>query len=240
MKISLIILASILISCNGLPYKDDTAGDSIDSPYSPINLEKLRKLMKTGSEAHKIPVLDPFKLKQFVYQINEESIIEAHGFLRNLMINNLSTFNVIKADLNLVGVKVNLHLSWDSIKFVTDYTLKGTLMKFLSIYGFGDINANVKGLDLNMTMSLSVRDDDIYVRSFESAIKLKELDLTITGLFYDEEISRIISLVVSDITPQLIDDYQSEITQKFNTLATNLLNNFLKGLNLMSLEYLLS
>ncbi|XP_035731097.1 uncharacterized protein LOC118445539 [Vespa mandarinia] len=240
MKISLIILTSILISCNGLPYRDDTEEDSIVSPYSPINLEKLRKLMKTGNETLKIPVLDPFKLKQYVYQIKEDHIVEAHGFLRNLKINDLSTFNVIKADINLVGVQVNIHLSWDSIKFVTDYTLKGTLIELLSIYGFGDIKANVKGLDLNMTMSFSVKDDEIYVRSFDSAIKLKGLDFTITGLFYDKGISRIVSLIVSDMTPKLIDDYQSEITKKFNTYATNFLNNFLKGLNLMSLSFLSS
>ncbi|KAL2712990.1 hypothetical protein V1478_017581 [Vespula squamosa] len=238
MKILLIILAIILISCHGLAYGGDT-GDSIITTYSKI-VDKFRDLMKNGNATLGIPVLDPFKLKQYVYQIDEDRIVKAQGFLTSLQVDELSTFKVIKEDFNLIGIKVNLHFLWDSIKLVTEYTLDGILMDFLSIYGFGDIKANVKGLDIDVKMSFSIRDGNVYVRSFESAIKLKELDLNITGLFYDEEISRVASFIISDMTPQLIEDYQVEITKKFNTIVTDTINDFVKNKSVMDLISLLT
>ncbi|KAL2743660.1 uncharacterized protein V1477_008100 [Vespula maculifrons] len=232
MKILLIILATILISCHGLAYGGDT-GDSIITTYSTITMDKFKKLMKNGNKTLGIPVLDPFELKRYMYQIDEKHIVKAEGILRFFEVDELSNFKVIKADFNLIGIEINLHLLWDTIKLVTNYSFEGILMDFLTIYGFGAVKANVKGLDIAVNMSLSTRDDNIYVYSFESAIKLKELDLNITGLFYDKEISRIASLIISDMTPQLIEDYQVEVTKKFNTLVTNFINNFLKNKKLL-------
>nr|XP_050854622.1 uncharacterized protein LOC127065810 [Vespula vulgaris] len=239
MKILLIILATILISCHGLAYGGDT-GDSIITTYSTITMDKFKKLMKNGNETLGIPVLDPFELKRYMYQIDEKHIVKAEGILRFFEVDELSNFKVIKADFNLIGIEINLHLLWDTIKLVTNYSFEGILMDFLTIYGFGAVKANVKGLDIAVNMSLSTRDDNIYVYSFESAIKLKELDLNITGLFYDKEISRIASVIISDMTPQLIEDYQVEVTKKFNTLVTNFINDFLKNKSWMDLISILS
>ncbi|KAI4497087.1 hypothetical protein M0802_007833 [Mischocyttarus mexicanus] len=229
MKIVFLILTTIFISCHGFVYNYTKAEESNPDTYTAIAVDKFREIMKTGNSTLGIPVLDPFKLHQLAYKLEEEGFIEARGYLRNLRVDKLSTFKALKADFNLIGVKTNLHLVWDSIKLVTNYSVTGTLGNLLSIYGLGDIDATAKGLDVEVTMGLSVRDGNLYVKSFESKIKLEALDIKITGLFFDEEISETISSVLSDMVPQLIDDYQKELTGKLNSLATSSINVLLKG-----------
>lgn len=48
-----------------------------------------------------------------------------------------------------------------------------------------------------------------------------------TGLFDDEELSELLSAVISDMVPQLIDDYQDMITEKLNAAIAQVLNDFL-------------
>ncbi|KAK2577035.1 hypothetical protein KPH14_011993 [Odynerus spinipes] len=216
MKLFLLILGSFVISCNGMMYGGDT-GESFLSLYTAIAVDKFREIMKTGNATLGIPVLDPFELDQYALEVKEEGLADIRGLLRNLKADGLANFTVIKADFSIIGVKVNLHLFWDTIKLFTEYSLKGTLASTLSVYGLGDVTANVRGLDVDVQLSLSVRDEKPYVRTFKSEIKLKELDLKVTGLFYDQEISKIVSTIVSDMVPQLIDDYQVELTTRVNT-----------------------
>ncbi|XP_015181385.1 PREDICTED: uncharacterized protein LOC107069001 [Polistes dominula] len=240
MKTVFIILATIFVSCHGFVYKVDAQESNIET-YDEIPVDKLREIMRNGSSALGIPVLDPFKLRQTEYIIREKGFLEAQGYLRNMQADNLSNFVAIKADYTIIGLKINLHLKWDSIKLVTDYSIIGNLGDMLSIYGLGEIDATAQGLELNVTMGLSIKDNgDLFVRSFESGIKLKALDIKITGLFHDEPVSKIVSTILSDMIPQLIDDYQQELTGKFNTLATNTINKLLKGKTLWDLISIIS
>lgn len=48
-----------------------------------------------------------------------------------------------------------------------------------------------------------------------------------TGIFEDEELSKLVSTIISDIVPEFINDYQDVITEKLNSIITEILNDFL-------------
>ncbi|KAI4497089.1 hypothetical protein M0802_007835 [Mischocyttarus mexicanus] len=237
MKIVLFMsLVTILVSCHGLIYGGDT-GKSYFDVYTAIVVENFRETMRKGNETLEIPILDPFKSIKYQYKIQGESFFEAEGYLNNLQIDKLSTYKAIKTEFSIIGIKINLHLIWDSIKLVTDYSLTGTLGKLLSVYGLGDINLIAEGLDMDMTMSFTLKDGNFYVRNYQSTIKLETFDIQITGLFNDEYISDTISTILSDIIPQLVKDYQEELTGQFNSLATDIINDLQKNNTVWDLTF---
>ncbi|KAI4487406.1 hypothetical protein M0804_005555 [Polistes exclamans] len=236
MKNIFLILVTVLVSCYGLMYGGDT-GKSYFDTCAAIAVDKFRETMRNGNETLEIPILDPYKLHQFAYNIRKEDNIEAQVYLRNLQIDKLSTYKIINAEFSLFRIKINVHNIWDSIELVTDYNLTGIYENFLPIYGLGEIDAIAKGVDINVIVGLSIKYGDLYVQSFQSAIKLEEFDIKVTGLFHDEHISNTISTILSNIVPQLVDDYQEKLTEILNSLATDAINDLQKNNTLWDLIF---
>ncbi|XP_015183596.1 PREDICTED: uncharacterized protein LOC107070173 [Polistes dominula] len=237
MKIVFLLLITIMIPCYyGLMYGGDT-GKSYFDIYTAIVVDKFREVMRNGNETLEIPIMDPFKLDQFEYNIREKFNIEAQGYLQNLQINKLSTYKIIQAEFHLFRIKVNVHYIWDSIELITDYNLTGIYEHFLPIYGLGEIDAIVKGLDVEVIMGLWIKNGYLYVRNLQSAIKLEELDIKVTGLFNNKHISNIISIILSNVAPQLVDIYQEELTELLNTSATDIINDLQKNNTLWDLIF---
>ncbi|XP_043503467.1 uncharacterized protein LOC122525001 [Polistes fuscatus] len=217
-------------------YGGDT-GKSYFDTCTAIAVDNFRETMRNGNETLEIPILDPYKLDQFEYNIRKEGNIEAEVYLQNLQIDKLSTYKIINAEFSLFRIKVNVHYIWDSIELITDYNLTGIYQNFLPIYGLGEIDAIAKGIDVDVIVGLSITNKDLYVRSLQSAIKLEEFDIKLTGLFHDEYISNTVSNILSNIVPQFVDNYQEELTEILNSLATDVINDYQKNNTLWDLIF---
>lgn len=58
----------------------------------------------------------------------------------------------------------------------------------------------------------------------------------ITGLYNDEEVSKLLSKAITEVLPGLLDDYQTEISNYASPIIANTLNNkFLNNLSLKDL-----
>lgn len=61
------------------------------------------------------------------------------------------------------------------------------------------------------------------------------MQLQITGLFNDDDLSATLSHIISDIAPGLIVDYQEKLSQYASPIVADLLNNILKDYTLKDL-----
>lgn len=61
------------------------------------------------------------------------------GTVDHLRAAGLSNFKINRGDFSLIGIAVNIDLSWDEIALMTKYDLKGTLLDDMSFFGKGNI-----------------------------------------------------------------------------------------------------
>lgn len=54
----------------------------------------------------------------------------------------------------------------------------------------------------------------------------------ITGLFNDEQMSKLASKLISDIVPGMLEDYQSQVSKMGSPLVKDLLNKVLKNVSI--------
>ncbi|KZC06942.1 hypothetical protein WN55_08179 [Dufourea novaeangliae] len=199
-------------------------------------LEKMKESLKKGDSKIGIPILDPLKVDHVDLNLNHK-LVQLEGTLDNIKAHGLSNYKVNRGDFKLGGFVVNASLTWNDIDLLTKYKIThGKLIDAVSFFGEGIISAVVQGLTVEVNTKLSINDDmTLYVRTMDVSIHLKKFDLVITGLFDDAEMSKLISQIASELLPDLIDDYQQQLSKVGNKLVTNLLDGILSKLTLEDL-----
>ncbi|XP_043264889.1 uncharacterized protein LOC122404732 [Colletes gigas] len=196
-------------------------------------LEKLKDTLKTGNQDLGIPVLDPLQKEHVNVDLNAKGVIELKGALDNFRVHGLSSYTVNQGDFKLAGFLANISLTWNEIDLMTKYNVNGKLADLISIYGDGIIMVQGKDLTVKVDVKLSINDErKLYVKNLSLHVHLKQLQFQITGLNNDAELSKLVSSIVSDITPQLIEDYQEQLSQTVSPLVINELNQLLKDMTL--------
>lgn len=64
---------------------------------------------------------------------------------------------------------------------------------------------------------------------------LQFFQCAITGLYNDEEVSKLLSKAITEVLPGLLDDYQTEISNYASPIIANTLNKFLNNISLKDL-----
>ncbi|KAL6424490.1 hypothetical protein ACFW04_009918 [Cataglyphis niger] len=186
-------------------------------------LEKFKIVLKTGNESLGIPVLDPFTAKQIPIELNEE-IINLNALLTNVNMHGLSEYKVINGNFQIIGIKLDISLSWPLITANTDYAMKGYIDSY-EIYGNGEINLSAKDFNLETEISFTVNEEHFKVKNMKLKLSLKELDFHATGLFNDDKVSNVLSATISDMAPELLEDVT--FMDRFGFLATEKIDAFL-------------
>ncbi|XP_076290807.1 uncharacterized protein LOC143214087 [Lasioglossum baleicum] len=253
MRVLVLVLAVLAVSCGaystGLELLEEpiAGGSHPDIPDIPDEdggqlvgfLEKLKAWMKTGNDKPKIPILDPLKKDHLELNINNQKTgIILQAALDNLRVLGLADFVVNKGDFKLIGLKANIDLTWKNIDLFTMYELIKARIQSppIAFNGTGAILAILKDLRVSADAKLSMNaDDKLFVKEIKMGIQLGKLEFTATGLLNDEEISQMISRIVSDLVPQILRDYPKEISEKSGELVKKVLDNVLSKLSLKDL-----
>ncbi|EFN89509.1 uncharacterized protein LOC105184252 isoform X2 [Harpegnathos saltator] len=201
-------------------------------------LEKFRSSIRDGNKDFGIPPLDPFKSDKIPIKLNEKDI-NLDALLTKVNMQGLSGYKVNSGDFRLIGLKVVMDLTWPLIYAVTNYSMNGTVGGTVALYGKGDIEIGAKDLDIYLEVSLKVKGKYLEVKSVTLKISLRALQFTITGLFDDKDMSELISAVISDMMPKLIQDYQSDIVGVINPIIEDKVNGFLADKTISDLLKLL-
>ncbi|KAL6424494.1 hypothetical protein ACFW04_009919 [Cataglyphis niger] len=197
-------------------------------------LEKLRIIMQTGNDTLGIPVLDPFTSEQ-IGPINiDDEMLKLDALLTNVKVDALSTYNVNHGDFKIIGMKLMLNLSWSSIVASTNYAMKGKADNF-EIYGNGKMEISPKDFSFETEIAFTMNGKYLKVKNMKLKIFLRALNFQATGLFDDDQLSELLSAVISDMMPQLIEDYHDTITGKLIPLITGKLDAFLSTMTLAEL-----
>ncbi|XP_029168830.1 uncharacterized protein LOC114938878 [Nylanderia fulva] len=186
-------------------------------------LEKFKIILKTGNESLGIPVLDPFTAKQMPIKLYEQ-IINLNALLTNVNVDGLSEYKVIEGDFQVIGMKLNINLSWPLITASTDYTMKGNADSY-EFYGNGEIDLSARDFVLETEIGFTVNGEHFKVRNMKLKLSLRALDFRVTGLFDDEELSNVLSAVISDTAPEFFKD--ATIMERLRHLTTEKIDAFL-------------
>ncbi|XP_011699345.1 PREDICTED: uncharacterized protein LOC105456759 [Wasmannia auropunctata] len=201
----LLAFGLILICCNAQAMRiNGKYGNSLVEGF----LEKLKAIMKTGNDTLGIPILDPFNADEMKIDVHEDQI-NVDGSLTKVNANGLSEYDIINGDFELGGnLVLILHLSWPLVVASTNYDIKGNAADF-EIFGKGEMNLSAKEFAFNTTIYLSMdggMQGHLKVQDMALKLSLKKLDFKITGLFDDEDLSALLSSMISDMAPKLADD----------------------------------
>lgn len=200
-------------------------------------LEKFKTIMRTGNDTLGLPVLDPFTLDQLPIAIDEE-IIKLDALLSNVRVDALSGYDVNKGELQIIGLKLILNISWPLIAASTNYAMKGKVENF-EIYGNGEMKISPQGFSLDTEISFTMNGKYLKIKDMKLNIFLKALDFHATGLFNDNDLSELLSSLISDMVPQLIEDYHDTIVNTIIPIVTDKGNEFLSTKTLAELMKLL-
>lgn len=136
----------------------------------------------------------------------------------------LSEYKVIDGDFQVIGMKLNINLSWPLLIASTDYTMKGNVDSY-EFYGNGEIDLSARDFILETEIGFAVNEEHFKVRNIKLKLSLRALDFRATGLFNDEEVSDVLSAVISDTGPELFED--ARIMDTLRRLATKTIDAFL-------------
>lgn len=79
---------------------------------------------------------------------------------------------------------------------------------------------------------LNVSISDRAVTLAHRLIRHSLLQCDITGLYNDDELSAVVSKAIGEITPGLIEDYQSKLSTIASPIVANAMNRVLKNMTL--------
>ncbi|XP_076647764.1 uncharacterized protein LOC143356177 [Halictus rubicundus] len=243
MRVLVLVLAVLAASCdaysNSFLLQEPIAGGSSNGGDQLVGFfEKLKDWMKKGHDKPAIPVLDPLKKDHLELNVDNEKMgIAVEGAVDNLRALGLSDFVVNRADFRLAGLQANVDLTWKNIDFFTMYKItKGKIPPQMALYGEGAILAIAKDLQVAVEVRLTVNTDGkLYVRDIDLKIQLGELDFNATGLLYDEELSKIISQIISELVPQVLRDWPAEVSTNGGKLLKKVLDQVLSKLTITDL-----
>ena len=241
MHLYVAVIAAILVACHAavppmhvgqpMEFAEVLAADGILVKV----LEKFRTIIKNGNASLGIPPLDPLKEEHIDLNVNAGGLIELQGALDNLRAHGLSTYIVNKGDFAIVGFLANVSLTWDEIDIMTNYKVTTGKIADMNVYGSGTLMAVLKGLTVTIDMKLGIKDGGLYAKALVLHAHLKGLSFTITGLYDDAEMSTLVSSIVSDIVPKLLEDYQEKLSEMGSPLVLKGLNKVLKNISLSSI-----
>ncbi|XP_076168510.1 uncharacterized protein LOC143147279 [Ptiloglossa arizonensis] len=229
-----VIIAAILVSCHATPTLIETKQLEQITTYGLLDgfLEKLKGILKTGDTKLGIPKLDPLSIEHV--DVNTKGLIELKGSLDSIRGHGLSEYTVNQGDFTFAGFLANISLTWNELEVMTKYKLdNSTLADTLSIFGEGIISARVNNLTAHVEAKVGITEDQrVYIANLTLHVHLKRLDIIITGLLNDTEFSKLVSNILSELTPQMVDDYQQQLSKYASPLVMERLNNNLKGMTL--------
>lgn len=200
-------------------------------------LENLKPIIRNGSDELGLPPLDPFNLKRLPIKINENTV-KLDALLTDLYSRGLSEYTVIKGDFVLIGLKIVMSLSWPLVHAKTNYAMKGQVSEF-PIYGNGDMKADVKEFSISLEISFKMVGEHLQVKSIVSNMSLKALEFKATGLFDDEEVSDLLSALISDTVPEVINNNPELVKEQLHSIIKQALDSFLSSMTIADLIKLL-
>lgn len=251
MKIQIIILATVLLNSQAKSildiYKEVDVNLSLEDGNNPeeklfeysldSKLEEIRRMLRNGNESLGLPVCDPFKLDHWEEKLNLfNGTIKGSGSIDNLIFTGLSSYKVMKSDVSIFKRAVSLQLKWPRLEGFSFYIINAFIKnKMIEIYGGGDFQTTTEDLVFDTVVYFGLKNGNVYIKKMDTRISLKNFKFTITGLYYDEDVSNTMSIFLTEFVKQAIRDNQKNLVNVVNSFIMVNANKYLSKMTLQDL-----
>jgi len=238
----LLLLAAVfnIASCAGInvspDFKDVVEDDNIDQYIRDI-LELIKSQMPNGIPDLGIPPLDPFEVPHFDIPHIDEDIIDVDIAVEDLVVKNISTFETKQAHLDLEALTLLLQLDIADLRGDANYTLDGTVLGFLPIYGNGSMWLEVWGLELYGAAGVLINADGFLevTRMNITAEVSGEIKLHLNNLYGDGNLGDSINNLLNVLGSFIFDLLKDILFPLLDTLLIDILNDALSTCSIANL-----
>ncbi|XP_063979941.1 uncharacterized protein LOC135163965 [Diachasmimorpha longicaudata] len=203
-----------------LPAKTITARDFSSQLKNFLEVE-LRKSLKTGRPSQGIPIMDPFDKSSHDFAINQD-VAKISGSFNNVRVHGCSAYKVDVVKVSIFTRKATVQLTFPALNATGKYSVKGVAMN-TEIYGDGEFQAIARNLKVHAVVSFSIF-RKLKAKSVKLNISLGSLEFKATGLYHDENISKIASQMISEKAPSFIAEHHNQITSYLSPLLLKAIN----------------
>ncbi|XP_051153491.1 uncharacterized protein LOC127276850 [Leptopilina boulardi] len=257
MKLLIIILVTVLMNSQAksileiynptneyLSTKEDSNNSTVKFLGLSLNskLEQIREMLKNGNESLGIPVCDPFKLEHMEEKLNLfNGSIEGSGSIDNLLFTGLSGYKVMKGDISIIKRAMSLKLKWPRLEGISFYIINAFIKnKMIQIYGGGDFQTVTENLIFETDAYFGLKNGKVYIKNMDTRISFTTFKFTITGLYYDEDVSKTMSVFVTEFVKQIFRDNQKNLVNVVNSFIMINANKYLSNMTFQDLLNLLN
>merc|ERR1712055_57363 len=242
MRGNLLLLAAAfdIASCAGInvspDFKDVVEDDNIDQYIRDI-LELIKSQMPNGIPDLGIPPLDPFEVPHFDIPHIDEDIIDVDIAVEDLVAKNISTFETKQAHLDLEALTLLLQLDIADLRGDANYTLDGTVLGFLPIYGNGSMWLEVWGLKLYGAAGVLINADGFLevTRMNITAEVTGEIKLHLNNLYGDGNLGDSINNLLNVLGGFIFDLLKDILFPLLDKLLIDILNDALSTCSIADL-----
>ncbi|KAF5294055.1 hypothetical protein FQA39_LY13529 [Lamprigera yunnana] len=187
-------------------------------------VECIREFMLNGIPEIGI-VLDPFKLPFLPLFLNTQ-FIRSKMWLSGIFIGGLASFHLDKGSIDIKPfppqAEVNVDLSFQKIKFTTNYDGKMNIFDFIRLYGKGTVNFDFDNFKFGLKAIINLI--SIKLDAISLQIQFPSVKAKVSGLFNDKYMSDIISRQMTSTFSQLAQEQQTYINDALNNYIEHLIN----------------
>ncbi|XP_013144302.1 PREDICTED: uncharacterized protein LOC106107844 [Papilio polytes] len=191
--------------------------------------ELLRLLIKEGSAANNVPVLDPLKMD---YQ---EINVTGNGFtiqaeLSNLTVSGLADFEILETTFDKEEISLELHMRFPLLTMLSEnYIMAGDLYSIFPLLGNGYLNIEVHDLIFRSKIYLRQSADGKSIL-IERFVKPQfEVDTIVSRTEFDGNIDDILNSMIEDLLADYLTRFSKYIAAQHEDDVKQFLNPHLSN-----------
>ncbi|XP_043289431.1 uncharacterized protein [Venturia canescens] len=190
-------------------YIDSAASIGLDFKLRML-LDKFRSRMPYGFPELGVPVLEPLKLRDLNLETFHTEIGNVTLYLDNVTIDRLSSFNIDRARLSLIGPTITVNLSIPMVLTNGYYNISGIIDNMVPIHGAGHFEAVAHDFRIYFKTVLGYS-HGMYMKSFDLDFSIKAADLSLENFMGGDESGTILTAVFKDLIPQAVEIIKPDI-----------------------------
>jgi len=209
--------------------------DNLDAYIKQI-LDLLKEQMPTGIPELGIPPLDPFEVPHFDIPHIEEDVIKADITIDNFIIKNLATFETKLAHLDLEALSLELELTLADLRGDADYSLDGTILGLLPLYGEGPMWLEIYGLDLYAKAAVLINADGfVEITEIDLTADFTDIKIHLDNLLGGGNFGESVNNLLNVLGGYIWDQVKGLLFPLLDDVLKNVLNDALSGCNIADL-----
>ncbi|XP_072376492.1 uncharacterized protein [Diabrotica undecimpunctata] len=218
--------------------------ENIISTFSKIEdrlnalIELIRDQLIKGVPELSIPVLDPLHVNKIEFDVRHEAAI-LKGKAEDITIRQISKFIVDKeklSDLGKLRFRLDLNLTFPSIKVNGTYQVNGLIGQTFRIFGNGPFKLNIIYLKVATTTILKFTlPGQLQVENIKINPRIRKLENNFENMMNDPDTGALINKAISRLAPEALKILWPELKKPIELQLLKYINNILDNASVVNI-----